>query len=651
MLALFYALDSYFSVFSLCIPFLFATFVPNLLITQANIIMKKLVLLTMLLVATMPLMAQQRSDAEMESIARQQFMSGKARGVKALSPTSLKRVHSDRAYAVYSPSNAEGFVVVSRDNRMQPVLGYSAGTFDAAAVPCNMKWWLGEVDRAYNSLQKKAPGDIPGDIPGPVIGPDAIELPFPMKWSQASPYNKALPVADAPTGCVAVAMAQVMNYHQWPESAQFKGSYLYPKVDEDLKPVLDEEENEIWYQVTDVPVNSTYTWPLKFAYEFYVDEAGEYHRVETTPEDAVAVAQLMRDCGMAVDMAYMPGKENSGNASADARVIASAFPTCFGYADQSIRYHDSYYFTPGEWHSMIVDELQKGCPVIYGGSNIEYTNAHVFVVYGINPEGFMHVNWGWTGLYDGYYHIDDLIIYKEDKEGGEGPGEEPELIEDFRYYHLIVSGIRKAAFPGERYTSELCMDEMDLEDFSYDRSAQPHFTSVATVIVNDQPVDFEGDLYLAVEEDGQETQYSRIPFTTDFSLQSGFYIPEQPLNADLLLENGHSYRIYFVARDKKEVDYTPIRSAGGQLYYTVSLDDNGIGTFEGPYLFEGRFPGDGVKGLKAEQKNVNDGITRVYDLQGRTLYSAPAAAFNLKDVPGRGVVIVRNGDKAKKIIR
>jgi hypothetical protein len=41
----------------------------------------------------------------------------------------------------------------------------------------------------------------------------------------------------------------------------------------------------------------------------------------------------------------------------------------------------------------------------------------------------------------------------------------------------------------------------------------------------------------------------------------------------------------------------------------------------------------------------------VYDLQGRTLYSAPAAAFNLKDVPGRGVVIVRDGDNTKKIIR
>lgn len=640
-LALFYALCSSFFVFSLGIPILFATFVPDMYITQANIPMKKLVLFTLLLVAVMPLMAQQRSDAEMEAIARQQFMSGKAKGMKALSATSLKRVHSDQAYAVYSPSNAEGFVVVSRDNRMQPVLGYSAGTFDAATVPCNMKWWLGEVDRAYNRLQKKAPGDAPG--PEPPIGPDGIEVPFPMKWSQASPYNTKVPVDQAPTGCVAVAMSEIMNYHQWPQSAQFMGAYRYPEeFDEDLNPVYDEYGEPIWHQIQGIPVNSTYTWPLNFAYDFYVDEEGEYHNVETSPEEEALVAQLMRDCGLAVNMGYVAGGGSDVFASADPRDIASALPSCFGYADQPIRYHDRYYFTPDEWRSIIVDELRKGCPVMYGGSDRFYSNAHVFIVYGMDADGFMHINWGWTGLYDGYYHVDDLVIYNDD--------DKQEVIEDYRYYHLMITGIRKTAFDGERYTSELCMDGMAAEDLTYDRNTQPHFQTLATNIVNDQPVDFVGDIYIAVEEDGQETQYSRIPFTSDFIVRSGYYYPEQPLKSDLLLENGHSYRIFFAARDKKEEDYTPIRCYSGQWYYKVSVDENGIGTFEGPYLFEGHTP-TGVKGLKADKSDVNDGITRVYDLQGRTLYSAPAAAFNLKDVPGRGVVIVRNGDKTKKIIR
>lgn len=609
--------------------------------------MKRTLLFTLLLVAMMPLMAQQRSDAEMEAIARQQFMNGMVKGMKALSPTSLKRVHSDQAYAVYSPSNAEGFVIVSRDSRMHPVLGYSAGTFDMATVPCNMKWWLGEVDKAYNHLQKKAPGVAPTKSDDPTVGPDGIELSFPMKWSQASPYNTKVPVEEAPAGCVVVAMAELMNYHQWPESAQFMGSYWYMQVDEDCQPVLDEKQEPIWHQVLDVPVNTQYTWPLKSAYDFYVDENSERQEVETTPEEESLVAQLMRDCGLAVAMEYAPGKDNTGNASADVRLVPYAFANYFGYAAQPIRYHDRYYFTDNEWHSIIVDELRKGCPVYYGGANYDYTNAHTFIIYGIDPQGYMHINWGWTGMYDGYYLIDNLFIYDS---GDETQGEEPKVIEDYSYYHLMITGIRKTALDGDRYSSELCMNGMAAEDLSYDRNTQPHFQSLATDIVNDQPFDFVGDIYIGVEEDGQETQYSRIPFTTDFGLQSGYYIPEQPLNADLLLENGHSYRIFFAARDKNEEGYTPIRCYSGQWFYKVSVDEVGIGTFEGPFLFEGHTP-TGVKSLKAEKSVVNDGVTRVYDLQGRTLYSAPAAAFNLKDVPGRGVVIVRDGDNTKKIIR
>ena len=610
-------------------------------------LMKRLVFFVMLLVAFMPLMAQQRSDAEMESIARQQLMSGKLKGMKAKASATLKRVHNDKAYAVYSPASEEGFVIVSRDDRMQPVLGYSDATFDVATMPCNMKWWLGEVDKAYQRLQK-APGNADyreGPSFDPIIGPEAIEVPMTTKWAQADPYNASLPVADTPTGCVPLAMGQVMNYHQWPMSAKFSGSYMYMEVDEEGKPVLDGNHKAIWHQVDNVLVNSSYTWPLKDAYKLYVDEEGEYHKVETTDEEIVPVARLLRDCGAAVNVQYAPGKDNSGYAGADARDAAYAFSNYFGYSDQAIHYHDRYYFTDKEWRSILVNELRNGCPVLYGGSDYEYSNAHVFIVYGITPEGYMHVNWGWAGLYNGYYHVDDMILYGDEVVPG---SDDPTVLEDYRYNHIMVAGIRKEPLPGEHFVSEMYMDGLAAEAFSYNRNKQPHFTVLAENIANDQPADFNGDIYLAVEEDGQETQYSRFPFTNDFFLQSGYYIPEQPMEQDLLLENNHNYRIYFVVRDKKEVDYIPMRSFYGQLYYTVSVNENGVGTFDGPYLFEGRFPGDGVKSMKVQKE---DGLTRVYDLQGRAIYTAPAASFNVKDVPGRGVVIVRKGDKATKILR
>ena len=36
-------------------------------------------------------------------------------------------------------------------------------------------------------------------------------------WGQGSPYNSFTP-SNTPTGCVAVATAQIMRYHEWPNN-------------------------------------------------------------------------------------------------------------------------------------------------------------------------------------------------------------------------------------------------------------------------------------------------------------------------------------------------------------------------------------------------------------------------------------------------
>ncbi len=604
--------------------------------------MKKLVLFTLLLVAVMPLMAQQRSDAEMEAIARQQFMSGKAKGMKALSPTSLKRVHSDQAYAVYSPSNAEGFVVVSRDDRMQPVLGYANGSFDMATVPCNMKWWLGEVEKTYERLQKKGPNDGTPNGDGGDAG--LIDLPFITKWGQDAPYDLQVPVAGAPTGCIAVVMAQLMNYHQWPLSARFRGYYEYDEISGDVT-----SEPSYERKIVEQDVDSRYVWPMKFACGIYVDENGDVKSETYTDEELEQIARLMRDCGLAVGMYYSPGwsdgvNEYLGWSGADPMMCAYAFPAVFSYSDKSVRFHNRAFFSHHEWLSTITHELEQGYPIIYGGTaDDEILYDHEFIVHGIDAQGMLKINWGWKGNYDGYYHVDDLTIWDDNHS---------KILEDFTHNHHIITGIRKEAWAGETYRSEFCMDLLDASEVKYNRNEVPYFSTTLKNFTNYQPMGFDGRLYLAVEEEGQPTQYVDV-FQQDLTFGPAMlsYWAEQEFPNNLELEDNHTYRVYIVSRDKREDEYTPVRSVGGPFYFTITVDAQGKGTVEGPVIFEGRFPTDGVKGLKADKSDVNDGVTRVYDLQGRTLYSAPAAAFNLKDVPGRGVVIVRNGDKTKKIIR
>jgi len=594
--------------------------------------MKRLVLFTLLLVTMMPLMAQQRSDAEMEDIARQQLMSGKMKGVKARTPVALKRVHSDQAYAVYTPSSEEGFVIVSRDDRMQPVLGYANGSFDMVTVPCNMKWWFDEVNRTYERLQARGADDGTPDVRATA---EPIDIPFTTKWGQNFPYNIQVPVQRAPTGCVAVAMAQLMNYHQWPLSAAFTGAYGYFG-----------ESGEVY---VNQEVNSRYVWPLKFAYGDYFDEnVGKHHSgyEDYTDDEVAQVAQLMRDCGLAVSMFYVPGANDIGQAGADLMTAAYAFPTYFNYSSASIRFHNRLYFSHREWLSIITRELAKGCPVIYGGTpSDDMVYDHVFIVHGIDASGMLLINWGWTGGYDGFYHIDDLTIWDDSEDGSENQ----EKRYDFTHSHHIITGIRKEVWEGEGFQSEFCMDLLPASAFTYDSSVQPRFSVTVTNFKNYQPLGFVGNIFLAVEEEGASTQYLRIPFSKDVSFSPSYvtYWSKQQLPLNDRLKNGHDYIVYLVTKDNNEEGYTPVRSVGGQYYYTLHVDGQGKGTFDGPVAFEGRFPGDGVKSLKPA---VDDGITRVYDLQGRVLYSAPTAAFNIKNVPGRGIVIVKQGDKATKIV-
>ncbi|MDR0833876.1 MAG: Spi family protease inhibitor [Candidatus Symbiothrix sp.] len=51
-------------------------------------------------------------------------------------------------FYVFGGENNEGFVIVSGDDRVVPVLGYSdTNGFSADDMPDNLKWWLGEYAR------------------------------------------------------------------------------------------------------------------------------------------------------------------------------------------------------------------------------------------------------------------------------------------------------------------------------------------------------------------------------------------------------------------------------------------------------------------------------------------------------------------------
>ena len=143
-------------------------------------------LLTVFAVAwgTLSLSAGPRSTAEAEQLAAQFFEkhATKARGAVqpgsvALAATSADLSTASRtvrqasvpAYYVYNQAD-NGFVIISGDDRMPEVLGYSfEGEFVLSEVPDNMRAWLQLYELKRDEL------DVPGAAVEPLSVPAADE--------------------------------------------------------------------------------------------------------------------------------------------------------------------------------------------------------------------------------------------------------------------------------------------------------------------------------------------------------------------------------------------------------------------------------------------------------------------------------------------
>lgn len=300
-----------------------------------------------------------------------------------LCPTKLSE--GKEAFYLYADTDGRGFAIVSGDKRMPRILGYSTSNrFDANNIPPNVAYWLNCYIEAYSNLPEKDENMAQTPLTSHVRDEGVAPLLGELAWGQEEPYNLQCPLyrkQKCVTGCVATAMAQVMKYYSYPESP--KGKIEYQTETHKLHVTKDlSEDTFLWNKMRDRYDNGY------------------------TEEEAGAVATLMYDCGVAVNMDYSP--DGSGSYQQD---LLKAYVENFSYdRDAALLVRD--YCTTEEWHNLLIRELNEGRPVNYAGSN-STDGGHSFVLDGYrvsenNTYPDYHVNWGWDGECDGYYQIASL---------------------------------------------------------------------------------------------------------------------------------------------------------------------------------------------------------------------------------------------------
>ena len=200
------------------------------------------------------------------------------------------------------------------------------------------------------------------------VFPEDVKPLIRTQWGQHFPFNLLCPETDKSNeqnpyklaGCGPVAMAQVVNYHQYPSMSP-DGEYEYE-------------------------------WNLMF----------NSLNPNVQKREIVAVAKLINDCGISSFTEY--GDEWS---STNLEHIMGAMKRLFGYSNNR-----SDFLTPKRdslYRQLIFSELKAGRPVLYRGTS-KKGDGHLFIIDGCKKDK-VHVNMGWAGESNGYYDLSDLGGY------------------------------------------------------------------------------------------------------------------------------------------------------------------------------------------------------------------------------------------------
>jgi hypothetical protein len=206
-------------------------------------------------------------------------------------------------------------------------------------------------------------------------------------WDQDSPYNDFCPLdpVDANrtyVGCVATAMAQVINYHR-----QCNVSF-------------DEDDEFTTYSGIDIDKDSDiYDFPSFDDLNEHLEDLRLKYSRQIEPNDT-DLAALSFACGIAMEMDYT--SEGSGASPYDARY---ALLYKFGFHSAEMTGGLSH-----EFYRALQENMINQLPVLLAISQTDGYGGHALVCDGYNTNGEYHLNFGWGSdspeeMTEVWYHL------------------------------------------------------------------------------------------------------------------------------------------------------------------------------------------------------------------------------------------------------
>lgn len=434
-------------------------------------------------------------------LAAQKGGSAKKAARRAL--TCVQPIEQDAPYYVFNHGDAQGFTIVSSDDLLPEIVGYAdTGAFDDGNMPEGLAAFMDAYRKTATAILAGEQGATDNlreltamrsarkaTAVSPLLGS--------MAWNQSEPYNNLCPLYNgtdrAVTGCVATAMAQVMEYYKYPATLQATiPSYTY-------------KYNGNTITTEAIAKGEAYDWDNMLP---------RYLNGAYTEAQANAVAKLMYHCGAAVKMQYGP----SSGAHLEPEVLA----TYFGYDADLMQLVYRKAVTLDKWTELLDNELEAGRPILYAGSSS--SGGHQFVCDGRDENGLYHINWGWSGSDNGYFDINIL-----------NPGYDASFPapDGYTWDADIIIGIAPDNGKADKPFVESPSSHVSQNSYSISWTKQTRGNesesfagSVNITFANKTDTDFKGKVGLGIKDDNGNVKLISEPISASILKQpkDGYYI-------------------------------------------------------------------------------------------------------------------------------
>ncbi|MGP8215012.1 MAG: thiol protease/hemagglutinin PrtT [Bacteroidia bacterium] len=352
-------------------------------------------------------------------------------------------------YFVFNINGSDGFVIVSADDALHPIIGYSneGKAYKIPAKGTNVDFWMqkrkaeiinavaskhtatSEVTDEWTSyMNNKIPQSVLNNKIYSQHNPRSIfpayklsrnpVTPVPFKESPKSDLIARHPMFTNPFPSSTVFLVQTDWDQNNPSGSAATTPYIYNSlcptncytgcVATTMAQIM-----RYWQFPAKGTGSSSY---CDCTTDGYTSQFGTltadygtttYHWAEMpyNPSSATDIDTLMYQCGVSVDMDY----STSGSG---AQVIGSApsaqysYPTYFGYTSNILHGMNGPTSITTAWTDTIEKDLNKGRPVQYAGQASD--GGHTWVCDGYNSTPQFHMNWGWNAYDDGWFALNNL---------------------------------------------------------------------------------------------------------------------------------------------------------------------------------------------------------------------------------------------------